>query len=179
MPKKTKRGPTRRTKNPKQRINQELRAFNAKIKRWVDGTKIEWTGEPFVTGSIYRFVLDDRLTQCVRVLVARAEQSEANQAQAATLQMAESIQLATAPDQDDLEPTEPTPESEAAFEKFLTDSDSEGIIEVSNGEETKTEAEGEAAEEDPSGSPDRHPGDEGSPDAMGPVDLAEGDAGPL
>lgn len=178
MPKKKRRGPTHRTKNPKQRINQELREFKAKIKRWVDATKLEWTGEPFVTGSIYRFVLDKRLVQFIRALVSRAEQSEAQQAQAATLKMAESIQLANAPDPDDFEPIEPTPESEAAFEKFLTDSDSEGIIE-SDGEEVEKEAEGQAAEEDPSGGPEQPPGDEGSPDAMGPSQLAEGDVEPL
>lgn len=174
MPKKKKkRGPTHRTKNPRTRINQELRAFNARIKKWVDGTRIEWDGEPFVTGSIYRFVLDDRLVQFITTLKARAEQSEAMQAQAATLKMAESIQLANAPEPDDFEPTEPTPESEAAYEKFLTDLEPEGIID-SDGEEVETEAEGEAAEEAPTGSPERPSGDEGSPGAMGPIESTEG-----
>ena len=170
---KKKKGTKRRTNNATKRVAQDLRRFKGQLKRFIDATKIEWEGAPYAQGSIYKFVLDDRLTGFIMTLRDRAQQTKEAQAKRATMEMAENIRLATqaAPEGD--EPSEPDEESEAAFEKFLTVSDSEGIIDCDAEETEETEAaEGEVVTNVP-GSP---PGDAEGSGGLGHSDAAEGDA---
>jgi len=160
MPKKNAKGkPKRRTNNPKKRVMQDFREFKVRLKRMIDKTNLVWEGEPYAEGSVYRFVLHESIVNFVVGVAIRAQDSEEARAQAATLQMAEAVRLASLPDPDENGPRKPTEETDAAFEKYLTDSEPEGIIEP-DAEETETvEVEGDpepgeqGAEEDPPGSP--------------------------
>jgi len=159
MPKK-KQGPKRRTNNPRKRVMQDFREFKTRLKRMIDKTKLVWEGEPYAEGSVYRFVLDEGIVNFVVGVAVRAQESDEARAQAATLKMAEAVRLATLSEPDeDGSPSEPTPDTDAAFEKYLTDSEPEGIIEPDAEEEAEAvEVEGaplgeQGAEEDPPGSP--------------------------
>lgn len=150
MPKKQQK--TRRTNNPRKRVFQDFREFKTRLKRMIDKTKLIWQGEPYAEGSVYRFVLDESLVKFVVGVAIRANESEAALAQAATLQMAEAVRLASQSEPEDGAPTGPTPETEAAFEKYLTDLKPKGIIDT-DVEGTETAPRVPGPEEDPPGSP--------------------------
>lgn len=135
--KKDKNGPTRRTNNPRKRVAQDFREFKGRLKRWIDGTRLVWEGAPYAEGSVYRFVLDERLINFVFSVAMRAREQAISegQAQKSTLKMAESILNSPDLDHEDGE--------ENNSEKFLTflesedniNSDEEAIKEAQEGPE--------------------------------------------
>lgn len=139
MKRKRKSGTKRRTNNSLKRVHQDLRSFKNKLKRLVDATKLVWDGPPYKENSIYRFELNEDLVQFVVQAAIIHRENQGAKAQEATLKMAESIRLATLPDPEG-EITKLDDETEAAFEKFLTVSESDGTIDLDDdGVKTVTE----------------------------------------
>lgn len=138
-----KKSPTRRTNKSKKRVNQEFRRFKNQLKRWIDSTKLAWEGEPYTVGSVYKFVLDERLIQFILGLVIKSQDNDNNRT---TIDVARAVKESL--ENGEVEDSE----MEEAYEKFLTESGDGGTIVNDETEEVEeTEGPGGLPEAPPDG----------------------------